>query len=156
MLKPVKTTKTTIKEPQPLMKKPMSPMPTAPNNEITPEFKLFKVPKDAEKPDLLHATVKLPGEIIFYFFHSSMIFSLIIRPCTFLEFFEFHSAISFSGVRSIREITLDLGEDRIILEARKAGFALDVFVPFLIVQDGSSASFHRDKHVLTIEMPLQQ
>lgn len=63
--------------------------------------------------------------------------------------------VELPGVRSRREITLDLGEDRIVLEARKTGYILDIFVPFSIRQDDCGAQFHRDKQTLTVTMPLE-
>ena len=44
--------------------------------------------------------------------------------------------------------------NRIVVEARKCGYLLDVFVPFEIDQDAVGAEFHRDKQVLTLTMPL--
>ncbi len=86
--------------------------------EQTPNMKLFKEPKDADRPDCLIAQVELPG------------------------------------VRSAKEVTLDVGGDRIVVEARRAGFLLDTFVPFDVDQDGVRAEFHKEKMLLTISMPL--
>ena len=49
---------------------------------------------------------------------------------------------------------MEVGEDRIVVEARKCGHLLDVFVPFDIDRDAAGAEFHRDKQVLTLTMPL--
>jgi HSP20 family molecular chaperone IbpA len=62
--------------------------------------------------------------------------------------------IELPGTRSSRELTLDLGGDRIVVEARKCGYLLDVFIPFDIDQDGAGAEFHRENQVLTVTMPL--
>lgn len=62
--------------------------------------------------------------------------------------------VEVPGVRSAREMLVEVGEDRIIVEARKCGHLLDVFVPFNIDQDVVGAEFHRDKQVLTLTMPL--
>jgi len=56
-------------------------------------------------------------------------------------------------VKCTREITLDLGEDRIILESRPA-YSLDIFLPLYINQEEVSAEFHRDNKILTITMPI--
>ena len=53
-----------------------------------------------------------------------------------------------------RELLVEVGEDRIVVEARKCGHLLDVFVPFDIDRDAAGAEFHRDKQVLTLTMPL--
>ena len=44
--------------------------------------------------------------------------------------------------------------NRIVVEARKCGYLLDVFVPFDIDQGAVGAEFHRDNQVLTLTMPL--
>ena len=62
--------------------------------------------------------------------------------------------VELPGVRSAREMLVEVGEDRIVVEARKCGYLLDVFVPFNIDQDAAGAEFHRDKQVLTLTMPL--
>ncbi len=60
------------------------------------------------------------------------------------------------GVRSTRDFTLDVGGDRIVVEARKAGLLLDVFVDLDIdcEHDDCRAQFHRDTKVLTVTLPL--
>jgi len=62
--------------------------------------------------------------------------------------------VELPGVRSVRELLVEVGEDRIVVEARKCGYLLDVFVPFEVDQDAVGAEFHRDKQVLTLTMPL--
>ena len=64
--------------------------------------------------------------------------------------------VELPGVRSCRELLVELGEDRIVVEARKRGYLLDVFVPFNIDQEMAGAEYHRDKQILTITMPLLQ
>ncbi len=54
----------------------------------------------------------------------------------------------------MRDLTLDIGEDRLVLEARKAGYLLDIFLPFSLDCESCSAQFHRDKQVLTVHMPV--
>lgn len=43
---------------------------------------------------------------------------------------------------SAKEITLDIGEDRILLEARKKGYLLDAFVDYQIDGSRISAQFN--------------
>ena len=64
--------------------------------------------------------------------------------------------VELPGVRSRRDMLVELGEDRIVVEARKRGYLLDVFVPFNIDQDTAGAEYHRDKQILSITMPLLQ
>ncbi len=59
-------------------------------------------------------------------------------------------------VRSVRELTLDVGEDRVVLEARKVGYLLDIFLPFNVDNNSCSAQFHRDEQVLTVHMLINK
>lgn len=45
------------------------------------------------------------------------------------------------------EISLDLGKDRLVLEARRTGYLLDSFFPHNIDQNRSSATFNNESHV---------
>lgn len=64
--------------------------------------------------------------------------------------------IQVPGVRSRREMTLDVGEDRIVFEARKVGYLLDIFVPFSVdlEKDGYQARFHLEEQTLKVSLPL--
>ncbi|CAG2060163.1 unnamed protein product [Timema podura] len=59
-----------------------------------------------------------------------------------------------TDVLSSQELTLDVGEDRIVLEGRKKGYLIDVFVPYLIDQDNTSALFDKSTRTLTVKMPV--
>ena len=60
----------------------------------------------------------------------------------------------FPGVRSQKELTFHVGEDRIVLEARKAGYILDCFVPFSIRQEGCFARFETPTQKLVLILPV--
>lgn len=55
---------------------------------------------------------------------------------------------------SSREIALDVGEDRLILEARKRGYYFDSFVDYSIDQEKTSSKFHVGRGILSVEMPV--
>ncbi|XP_058124358.1 PIH1 domain-containing protein 1 [Anopheles ziemanni] len=55
---------------------------------------------------------------------------------------------------SSSEITLDVGEDRIFLEARKKGYLLDVFVDYRIDDAQVEAHFDTTTKILQVTMPL--
>ncbi|XP_053695524.1 PIH1 domain-containing protein 1 [Sabethes cyaneus] len=55
---------------------------------------------------------------------------------------------------SSKEITLDIGEDRILLEARKKGYLLDVFVDYPINSSKVSANFNLETRMLNVVMPV--
>lgn len=62
--------------------------------------------------------------------------------------------VQLPGVSSVRSLVLDLGEDRLVLNARPSLFHLDIFLPFLIDQDNSGAQYNTDTQVLTVTMPV--
>uniref|UniRef100_A0A182QV57 PIH1 domain-containing protein 1 n=1 Tax=Anopheles farauti TaxID=69004 RepID=A0A182QV57_9DIPT len=55
---------------------------------------------------------------------------------------------------SSSEITLDVGEDRILLEARKKGYLLDVFVNYRIDESKVEAHFDTTTKILQVTMPV--
>ncbi|XP_072549502.1 PIH1 domain-containing protein 1 [Salminus brasiliensis] len=62
--------------------------------------------------------------------------------------------IQLPGVTSARSLLLDLGEDRLVLNARPSLFQLDIFFPFLIDQENSAAQYNTNTQVLTVTMPV--
>ncbi|CAG9853671.1 unnamed protein product [Phyllotreta striolata] len=58
------------------------------------------------------------------------------------------------GVISTKEITLDIGEDRILLESKLRGYLLDIFVPYIIKQRNCASTFDKTSKVLKVTMPL--
>merc|ERR1719186_534718 len=64
------------------------------------------------------------------------------------------ATVEMPGVRSKRELTLDMGEDRVVVEARKVGYLLDIFLPYRLNQDNCGAQFNQLTQQLTITMPI--
>ncbi|XP_049324202.1 PIH1 domain-containing protein 1 isoform X1 [Astyanax mexicanus] len=62
--------------------------------------------------------------------------------------------IQLPGVSSARSLLLDLGEDRLVLNARPSLFQLDIFFPFLVNQESSAAQYNTNSQVLTVTMPV--
>ena len=62
--------------------------------------------------------------------------------------------VNLPGVASVKDISLDLGEDRIVLDCVKTKHHLDVFLPYNMDVDKSSATFIRDEHVLSLTLPI--
>uniref|UniRef100_A0AAY4CWR6 PIH1 domain-containing protein 1 n=1 Tax=Denticeps clupeoides TaxID=299321 RepID=A0AAY4CWR6_9TELE len=60
--------------------------------------------------------------------------------------------IRLPGVTSARSLVLDLGEDRLVLDARPSVFHLDFFFPFLVDQESSVAQYNTNTQVLTVTM----
>ncbi|GAB0099314.1 PIH1 domain-containing protein 1 [Sergentomyia squamirostris] len=55
---------------------------------------------------------------------------------------------------SAKEISLDIGEDRILLEARKRGYLIEGFLEYTLNQEASSAIFDTGRNVLTVIIPV--
>ncbi|XP_062546125.1 PIH1 domain-containing protein 1 [Armigeres subalbatus] len=55
---------------------------------------------------------------------------------------------------SAKEITLDVGEDRILLEARKKGYLLDAFVDYQLDRTQVNAQFNIHTKMLNVIMPV--
>nr|CAI5844711.1 unnamed protein product [Callosobruchus analis] len=50
-------------------------------------------------------------------------------------------------VISAKELTLDIGEDRILLESKTRGYLLDIFVPCIVKQKGCRSTFDKASKV---------
>ncbi|KAF2879993.1 hypothetical protein ILUMI_26181 [Ignelater luminosus] len=59
------------------------------------------------------------------------------------------------NVLDSKELTLDIGEDRIILESKKRCYFLDIFIPCNIIQDDVASTFNKSSKILTITMPIK-
>ncbi|XP_060527507.1 PIH1 domain-containing protein 1 [Cylas formicarius] len=56
------------------------------------------------------------------------------------------------NVVSTNELTLDVGEDRIVLES--STYLLDIFVPYFIRNEKCTCAFDQTTKILTLQMPL--
>ncbi|KAL4233162.1 PIH1 domain-containing protein 1 [Mactra antiquata] len=63
--------------------------------------------------------------------------------------------INLPQVKVCGSISLDLGEDRILLQTRSNIYYLDIYIPYYIVQSDCGAQFNRKTRILTITMPVQ-
>lgn len=63
--------------------------------------------------------------------------------------------IHLPKVGSARELSLELGQDRVVLRGGPDPYVLDIFIPHDIVPERSHARFHRRTAVLTVKMPIQ-
>lgn len=60
----------------------------------------------------------------------------------------------FPDVITSKELTLDVGEDRILIESKSKGYLLDIFVPYFIRSEKSTSTFDKASKILTVTMPL--
>lgn len=63
--------------------------------------------------------------------------------------------INLPKVKTVNSVTLDIGEDRILLETRSNVYYLDIYLPFYLVQNECGSQFNRKTRILTITMPVQ-
>lgn len=64
--------------------------------------------------------------------------------------------INLPKVKAASSLSLDLGEDRILLETRSHIYHLDIYLPFNTIQEECGAQFNRKTRILTITMPVQE
>ncbi|XP_074662301.1 PIH1 domain-containing protein 1-like [Tubulanus polymorphus] len=63
--------------------------------------------------------------------------------------------IQLPKVKSANTLSLDVGEDRIVLQTRSNVNHLDIYLPFNIVQEECGAQFNKNTQILTITMIVQ-
>ncbi|XP_070543636.1 PIH1 domain-containing protein 1-like [Ptychodera flava] len=63
--------------------------------------------------------------------------------------------IMLPNVKTAKTLTLDLGEDRILLHAHPNTYHLDIYLPYDINQDDSGAQFNRNTKILTLTLAVQ-
>ena len=66
------------------------------------------------------------------------------------------ASVELPGVSSKQEILLDVGEDRLVCEAKSSSqkYILDVFLPYKLDPDNCKADFIREDHLLSINIPV--
>ncbi|KAK3909102.1 PIH1 domain-containing protein 1 [Frankliniella fusca] len=61
------------------------------------------------------------------------------------------------SVVSVKDVTLDVGEDRLCLSGgRSSKYFLDVFMPDTIIQNFTTAKFDKMSKILTVSMPISR
>uniref|UniRef100_A0A8C6SZZ4 PIH1 domain-containing protein 1 n=1 Tax=Neogobius melanostomus TaxID=47308 RepID=A0A8C6SZZ4_9GOBI len=80
-------------------------------------------------------------------------FTLLVEPCS-RDAQYLIAEIKLPGITSARSLLLDVGEDRLVLNARPSLFHLDIFHPFLIDQESSMAQYNATTQILTVTMPV--
>jgi hypothetical protein len=63
--------------------------------------------------------------------------------------------IHLPKIKMSASLTLDVGEDRLLLETRSNVYRLDIYLPYRLCQDDVVAQFNRRTKILTITMPVQ-
>lgn len=63
--------------------------------------------------------------------------------------------INLPQVKTASTFSLDVGEDRILLQTRSNAYYLDVYLPYFLMQEECGAQFNRKTKILTITMPVQ-
>lgn len=63
--------------------------------------------------------------------------------------------VNLSKISRAKAISLDVGEDRIVLTAKPYLYELDIFLPYKLVQAECGSQFNVKTKVLTVTMPVQ-
>ncbi|GFN80697.1 Pih1 domain-containing protein 1 [Plakobranchus ocellatus] len=63
--------------------------------------------------------------------------------------------IHLPNIKTTQSLTLDIGEDHLVLTTRSHVYHLDIFLPFNLVTDECGAQFDRASKILTVTMPVQ-
>ena len=67
---------------------------------------------------------------------------------------ELRCRILLPGVKSAKDICLDVGEDRLVLSCEKTKHSLDIFLPYKMNNNSTSSVFVLDEQALNITIPL--
>ncbi|XP_016987837.1 PIH1 domain-containing protein 1 isoform X3 [Drosophila rhopaloa] len=67
---------------------------------------------------------------------------------------EIHAEIYLPNCVSSQEVSLDVGEDRILVESQKHGYVFDKFVNYRLQQDRAQALFDKTSKMLQIRIPV--
>jgi len=63
--------------------------------------------------------------------------------------------VNLPGVRSGREITLDVGEDRVVVGSRRPPYLLDIFLPYCLQPGLTQANFVTEQNKLEIRLSVK-
>uniref|UniRef100_A0A3B3ZV33 PIH1 domain-containing protein 1 n=1 Tax=Periophthalmus magnuspinnatus TaxID=409849 RepID=A0A3B3ZV33_9GOBI len=97
----------------------------------------------------IHCTFML---IVIYFVHRPE-FTLVVEPPAGDPQYLI-AEIKLPGITSARSLLLDVGEDRLVLNARPSFYHMDIFHPFVINQESSMAQYNTTSQILTVTMPV--
>jgi len=67
---------------------------------------------------------------------------------------EMKAEVYLPGVFSLNQITLNVGEDRILLETKTGNFYLDIFLPVNLNNDNCESWFNKSTNILHLRSPL--
>lgn len=63
--------------------------------------------------------------------------------------------IHLPNIKTAQSLTLDIGEDHLVLMTRSHVYHLDIFLPFNLVTEECGAQFDRTTKILTVTMPVK-
>ncbi|XP_005094795.1 PIH1 domain-containing protein 1 [Aplysia californica] len=63
--------------------------------------------------------------------------------------------IHLPNIKTAQSLTLDIGEDHLVLTTRSHVYHLDIFLPFDLLNEESGAQFDKNSKVLTVTMPVK-
>ncbi|KAH9525176.1 PIH1 domain-containing protein 1 [Bulinus truncatus] len=82
------------------------------------------------------------------------VFSIIQEPAEgYPEFLV--AEIALPNIKTAESLTLNIGEDRLLLTTRSHVYYMDIFLPFDLLQVECGAQFNRESKILTVTMPVK-
>merc|ERR1712226_1542619 len=63
--------------------------------------------------------------------------------------------VELPGVRGGREVTLDVGEDRVVVSSTRLSYLLDIFLPYSLQPGLTQANFVKEQQKLEIRLSVQ-
>merc|ERR1712083_1264346 len=62
--------------------------------------------------------------------------------------------VDLPGVKSGKEVVVDVGEDRLVVCSPKLSYLLDIFLPYKLKSEVATSAFARDEQKLVIFIPV--
>lgn len=77
-----------------------------------------------------------------------------IEKDSILDPSELTASVHLPGVRNFKDLNLEIGGDRLLLESPKTRHLLDVFLPFPLDPQCATAAFNPENNVLRVSIPI--
>ena len=103
-----------------------------------PSYTITREPAEGSIPEFLVMEVQLP-KIVRHFLHLSLTLSLSLLDSIFVDLVQ----------TSAKALTLDVGEDRLLLTAHPRLCSLDLDLPYTVDNEETGAQFNKDSKVTT-------
>ena len=104
-----------------------------------PAYTITREPAEGDVPEFLVLEVQLP-KIVSHFLHLSLNLNFSLSDSCFVDTVQM----------SAKALTLDVGEDRLLLTAHPRLYSLDLDLPYTVDSDETGAQFNKDSKVTAL------